>query len=69
MIGATTLRLGGVRYRFQAVKLPDIQRPPEQGPGWVRFTQTVGGRTGVPSPGRSSILRTCSGWPRWCGPH
>ena len=37
-------------HRFQAVKLPDIQRPPEHGPGWVRFIQTVGGRTGVPMP-------------------
>jgi hypothetical protein len=50
MIGSTTLQLAGLHARFQAVKLPDIQRPPEQGPGWVRFTQTVGGRTGVPMP-------------------
>jgi hypothetical protein len=50
LIGSTTVRLAGLRYRFQAVKLDDIQRRPEHGPGWVRFVQTVGGRTGVPMP-------------------
>jgi Cyclic nucleotide-binding domain len=50
LMGSTTLRLAGLRYRFQAVKLDDIQRPPEHGPGWVRFVQTIGGRTGVPMP-------------------
>ena len=50
MMGSTAVQLAGLRYRFQAVKLPDIQRPPEHGPGWVRFVQTVGGRTGLPAP-------------------
>jgi Cyclic nucleotide-binding domain len=50
LMGSTMLKLGGLRYRFQAVKLDDIQREPERGPGWVKFTQTVGGRTGVPMP-------------------
>jgi hypothetical protein len=50
LIGSTMVRLAGLRYRFQAVKLTDIQAPPEHGPGWVRFTQTVGGRTGLPAP-------------------
>jgi len=50
LIGATVLTLGGLRYRFQAVKLDDIQRAPEYGPGWVKFTQSVGGRTGAPMP-------------------
>ena len=50
LIGSTMVRLAGLRYRFQAVKLTDIQSPPEPGPGWVRFTQTVGGRTGLPAP-------------------
>ena len=68
LIGSTMVRLAGLRYRFQAVKLTDIQSPPEHGPGWVRFTQTVGGRTGLPAPGRSSTLPTCSGRRRWCGP-
>jgi hypothetical protein len=50
LIGDTTVRLGALKYRFQAAKLPDIQRPPEFGDGWVRFSQTVGGRTGAPAP-------------------
>jgi hypothetical protein len=49
-IGSTTVRLGGLSHVFQAVALPDIQRDPEYGDGWVRFTQTAGGRTGMPAP-------------------
>ena len=41
-----------MKHRFQAVQLPDIQREPERGDGWVRFVQTCGGRTGVPAPRR-----------------
>jgi Cyclic nucleotide-binding domain len=51
-IGATTVRLGALSYRFQAVKLPDLQRDPEVGPGQVTFRQTTGGRTGLPAPRR-----------------
>ena len=51
-IGASTVRLGALSYRFQPIKLPDLQRDPEHGPGWVRFTQTVGGRAGMPAPRR-----------------
>jgi len=50
LIGATTLKLGALTYTFQAVKLTDLQRPPERGDGWVRFSQTVGGRAGSPMP-------------------
>jgi hypothetical protein len=35
---------------FAAVELPVIQPEPEVGDGWVRFTQTVGGRIGLPVP-------------------
>ena len=52
LMGATTVRLGALSYRFQAVRLPDLQREPERGDGWVRFVQTVGGRTGLPAPRR-----------------
>ena len=52
MIGSTTVRLGPVSHRFEAVPFPDIQGPPEHGDGWVRFTQTAGGRTGMPAPRR-----------------
>ena len=51
-IGATTVAVGPVRRTFQAVTLPDIRKEPEQGDGWVRFTQTSGGKTGVPQPRR-----------------
>jgi hypothetical protein len=51
-IGSTTMRVGGLSHVFQAVALPDIQRKPERGDGWVRFTQTAGGRTGMPAPRR-----------------
>jgi hypothetical protein len=47
---ATTLRLGALKHTFQAVKLEDLQQPPERGDGWARFSQTVGGRTGSPMP-------------------
>ena len=30
--------------------LPDLRRDPERGDGWVRFVQTVGGRTSLPAP-------------------
>ncbi|HEY3652527.1 MAG TPA: cyclic nucleotide-binding domain-containing protein, partial [Streptosporangiaceae bacterium] len=35
---------------FQAVPLPDMQRTPEHGEGWMRFVQTTGGRTAIPAP-------------------
>jgi hypothetical protein len=51
-IGSTTVRVGGLSHVFQAVALPDVQRKPERGHGWVRCTQTAGGRTGMPAPRR-----------------
>jgi hypothetical protein len=51
-MGSTTVRLGPVARTFEAVGLPDIVGKPEQGHGWVRFTQTAGGRTGIPAPRR-----------------
>ena len=35
---------------FAAVEFPVIQPEPEVGDGWARFTQTVGGRIGLPAP-------------------
>jgi hypothetical protein len=49
-IGATTLRLGSRGLTFAAVAFPDRRPEPVIGDGWVRFTQTSGGRTGVPAP-------------------
>jgi hypothetical protein len=37
---------------FAALEFPVIQPEPEVGEGWVRFTQTVGGRIGLPAPRR-----------------
>ncbi|MGI9008859.1 MAG: cyclic nucleotide-binding domain-containing protein [Streptosporangiaceae bacterium] len=51
-IGSTTVRLGAVRHVFQNALLPDLRQDPEPGDGWVRFTQTVGGRTSLPAPRR-----------------
>jgi hypothetical protein len=50
IMGATTLRLGGLSHTFQAVALPDIKREPERGESWMRFVQTTGGRTAIPAP-------------------
>jgi len=52
LMGSSTVRIGPARHTFQAVALPDLQREPEYGDGWVRFTQTCGGRTGMPAPRR-----------------
>ena len=52
LIGATEFGVGPVRHKFRAIQLPDIQRAPEAGDGWVRFSQTAGGKTGMPTPRR-----------------
>ncbi|MBV9950726.1 MAG: cyclic nucleotide-binding domain-containing protein [Acidimicrobiia bacterium] len=52
MIGSTTMKLGSRSTTITAFPLPDIQVEPEVGDGWVRFVQTAGGRTGVPTPRR-----------------
>lgn len=51
-MGSTTVSVAGLRHRFQAIALADLQREPEPGDGWVRFYQTTGGRTGLPAPRR-----------------
>jgi hypothetical protein len=50
-IGVTRMKLGPREVSVAAVALPTIQGPPEVGDGWVRFTQTAGGRTGMPARG------------------
>ena len=54
VMGATTVRLGRLDGTFAAVAMPDLRPAPEVGPGWVRFTQTTGGRTALPLPRRVS---------------
>ena len=51
-LGTTTLRFGVVEKTLANVAFPDLKRPPEFGDGWVRFTQTAGGRTAAPAPRR-----------------
>jgi len=53
-IGSTTLRLAGLGMTFAAVALPDLRRAEKVSDTAVRFTQTAGGRTGVPAPRRVS---------------
>jgi len=50
LIGNTTIQLAGLKRTFQNAILPDLRRDPEHGEEWVRFTQTVGGRTSMPMP-------------------
>jgi len=52
LIGVTRLKLGPKELSFPAVKYPVLQNEPERGDGWVRFTQTAGGRMGLPAPRR-----------------
>jgi hypothetical protein len=54
VIGATTIRIGPMDATFAAVAMPDLRGEAEIGDGWIRFTQTAGGRTGLPMPRRIS---------------
>src|SRR5918992_579986 len=49
-IGVTRVKLGPKEIAVPAVAMPTLQPAPEVGDGWVRFTQTAGGRTGMPAP-------------------
>jgi hypothetical protein len=52
LMGSTTVKVGPLARTFEAVGLPQIQHKPQKGKDFVRFTQTNGGRTGVPAPRR-----------------
>ena len=47
---AQGLELGAEELAFPTVELPAIRPDPEAADGWVRFTQTAGGRLGLPVP-------------------
>lgn len=49
-MGATTVRVGRLDATFAGVAMPDLRGEAEVGDGWVRFTQTCGGRTALPLP-------------------
>ncbi len=50
VMGATTVGLAVGSITVPAIRLEDRRSEPEIGPDFVRFTQTVGGRTGAPMP-------------------
>ena len=52
LLSEPSLELEDRQISFAAVEFPVIQPEPEVGDGWVRFTQTVGGRIGLPAPRR-----------------
>ena len=52
LMGSTTAKVARFSREFEAVALPDIRATVEVGPGWARFVQTAGGRTGLPAPRR-----------------
>jgi len=49
-IGVTRLRIGPKTLTVNAKSMPDIRPEPVVTETYVRFTQTCGGRTGVPAP-------------------
>ena len=50
LLSDPSLELEDRQISFAAVEFPVIQPEPEVGDGWVRFTQTAGGRIGLPGP-------------------
>jgi hypothetical protein len=53
-VGSTTVKLGPKTLAFAGVEYPLLQDEPEQGPDWVKFVQSAGGRMGLPAPRRVS---------------
>lgn len=61
-MGITRVSLGPT-VALQAVALPDLRHEPVIGDGWVRFSQTAGGRAPLPAPrtvGRKPFLQLTS---------
>jgi hypothetical protein len=54
LVGSTRVKLGRKSLAFAGVAYPLIQDVPEQGPDWVKFIQSAGGRMGLPAPRRVS---------------
>src|SRR5918999_6553099 len=50
VVSGVGLELGPEQVAFPAVEFPVIRPEPEVGDGSARFTQTVGGRIGIPAP-------------------
>src|SRR5918998_5987009 len=54
LVGSTRVKLGRKSLAFAGIAYPLIQDAPEQGPDWVKFVQSAGGRMGLPAPRRVS---------------
>lgn len=54
VLGSTSIRLGPLDATFAAVPMPDLRPEPVVRDAAVTFTQTVGGRTALPMPRRTS---------------
>lgn len=52
VVNSTTVRVGRAATVFQPGVMPEIQTGPDWGAGSATFTQTTGGRTGLPAPRR-----------------
>jgi hypothetical protein len=52
LVGSTRVKVGPKTLAFAGVKYPLLQEEPEQGPDWVKFVQSAGGRMGLPAPRR-----------------
>jgi hypothetical protein len=50
IMGSTTVRIAALSATFAAVGMPDLRPEPKIGDGWIRFTQTCGGRTALAAP-------------------
>jgi hypothetical protein len=49
-ISNTLFRVAGMRIQVEAVGFPELRPEPAVGDDFVRFTQTAGGRPGMPAP-------------------
>ncbi len=49
-VSSTLVRLRSMRVQVEAVGYPELRPEPVAGEDFVRFTQTAGGRPGVPAP-------------------
>ena len=54
VMGSTTVRIASLGATFAAIPMPDLRPAADVGDGWVRFTQTCGGRTALPGPRRTN---------------
>jgi hypothetical protein len=49
-VSSTLVRVGGMHVLVEAVGYPELRQDSGPGTDFVRFTQTAGGRPGIPSP-------------------